>query len=80
MRQKLPAPEPPRSTSVSADEVLSLREFGRRLGLGVRALCDCQRNGLPTTVIGKKKYIVGSEAVEWFRKRGQQQAGGPADE
>jgi hypothetical protein len=52
--------------SVSADEIVPLREFGRRLGLGKRALCDCQRDGLRTVLVGRMKFVLGSDAVAWF--------------
>jgi hypothetical protein len=76
MRPKPPTPDSPAIRSVSADEVLSLREFGRRLGLRNRILCDCQRKGLRTILVGRTKYIVGSDALDWFKQQGQQQAGG----
>jgi hypothetical protein len=61
--------------SVSAYEVLTLREFGRRLGLAKQALCDAQRAGLKTAIVGRVKFVVGSHAVEWFRNQAEQQAG-----
>jgi hypothetical protein len=73
----------PGSGSVRADEVLSLREFGRRLGLASRALCDCQRAGLRTILVGRCKYVLGSDALTWFRGLASRQAGngdgGPAE-
>ena len=71
--------------SVSADEIVTLREFGRRLGLASRALCDAQKAGLKTALVGRVKFVVGADAVEWFRKQAEQQAaengtgGGAAD-
>jgi len=62
--------------SVSAGEILTLREFGRRLGLAHKALCDAQRHGLKTATVGVRKYVCGSDAVEWFRAQAEQQAGG----
>ncbi len=64
----------PGPRSVSAQEVLSLREFGRWLGLGRQALCDAQRHGLPTVTVGRVKFVVGSQAVAWFTSQAQQQA------
>jgi hypothetical protein len=62
--------------SVRADEVLTLREFGRRLVLATRALCDAQRGGLKTILVGRVKFVLGSDALDWFR---QQQGGGSDD-
>lgn len=69
--------------SIRSDEVVTLREFGRRLALGARALCDAQKAGLRTILFGRVKYVLGTDALEWFRrlakKQAQQQtpAGGP---
>ncbi len=60
--------------SVRADEVMSLREFGRRLGLAARALCDCQRAGLRTVLVGRCKFVIGADALRWFAAMAQQQA------
>ncbi|MCX7424377.1 MAG: hypothetical protein NTW96_01865 [Planctomycetia bacterium] len=68
------------SGSVRSDEVLSLREFGRRLGLARRALCDCQRNGLRCVVVGRAKYIIGSDALAWFAQQAAKQAAGGGDD
>ena len=60
--------------SVHTDEILSLREFGRRLGLANKALCDAQKAGLKTATVGVRKYIVGSQAVAWFAQQADKQA------
>lgn len=60
--------------SVSAGEILTLREFGRRLGLANKALCDAQKAGLKTATVGVRKYVVGSQAVAWFAQQAEQQA------
>ena len=71
---KKPTAQPPRVLgSVSAGEVLPLREFGRRLGLASRALCDCQRAGLRTVLVGRTKYVLGSDALEWFARLAEEQ-------
>jgi hypothetical protein len=61
--------------SISADEVTTLREFGRRLGLANKALCDAQKAGLKTCLVGRVKFVCGSDAVEWFRQQAEHQAG-----
>jgi hypothetical protein len=69
----------PGTGSVAADEVLTLREFGRRLNLASRALCDAQKAGLPTILFGRCKYVLGSDALDWFRGLAERQAGGNGD-
>ena len=78
-------PDTPPTTgrgSVSRHEVMSLREFGRRLGLAKQALCDCQREGLRTVLCGRCKFVLGEDAIDFFRKLAEQQAvaSGPADQ
>ncbi len=63
----------PGPRSISAHEVTTLREFGRRLNLGKQALCDAQRHGLPTVTVGRVKFVVGAQAVAWFTAQAQQQ-------
>jgi len=72
---KRPQEKPTGHGSVSAQEVLTLREFGRRLGLAKQALCDAQRAGLKTAIVGRVKFVVGSDAVEWFKLLAERQAG-----
>jgi hypothetical protein len=57
--------------SIRADELVDLRTFGKRLGLGPRILCDLQRAGLRTVLLGRRKYIIGKWALEFA----EQQAG-----
>jgi hypothetical protein len=64
--------------SVSAGEVLTLREFGRRLGLANKALCDCQKSGLKTALVGRVKFVCGSHAIKWFHDQAERQAGDQA--
>jgi hypothetical protein len=61
--------------SVSAHELLSLREFGRRLGLGIRCCCDLQKQGLRTVTLGRRKFVLGSDALEFARQQAKQQGG-----
>lgn len=62
--------------SVRADEVLTLREAGRRLGLGTRALCDAQRRGLRTILFGRIKLVLGDDVVTWARRLAEDQTRG----
>jgi hypothetical protein len=46
-----------------------------------RALADAQRHGLRTILFGRNKYVLGSDALDWFKRLGEQQAdqaAGPA--
>jgi hypothetical protein len=70
---KRPDPSPTGHGSVSAGEVLTPREFGRRLGLATRALCDAQRAGLRTVLVGRVKFVLGADALAWFTQQAEQQ-------
>jgi hypothetical protein len=59
--------------SVSANEILTLREFGRRLNLASRALADAQRQGLRTILFGRCKYVLGCDALAWFQRLADRQ-------
>jgi hypothetical protein len=63
--------------SVRADELIDLRTFGRRLGLGPRVLCDLQRAGLKTVLLGRKKFLIGKWALEFCE---QQAANGQGEQ
>jgi hypothetical protein len=52
-----------------------MAEFGRRLGFAHKALADAQRAGLPTIFFGRCKFVLGSDALAWFGKLAEQQAG-----
>jgi hypothetical protein len=76
MRKSLDSPAPRACGSIHANEVLSMAEFGRRLGFAHKALADAQRAGLRTILFGRCKFILGSDALEWFRRLAEQQANG----
>jgi hypothetical protein len=66
--------------SVLADELVDLRTFGKRLGLGPRVLCDLQRAGLKTVLLGRKKFLIGKWAIEFAEQQaGANGHGGRAD-
>jgi len=73
MKRQPDAPAPRALGSVSVYEVLPLKLFGQRMNLGPRALADCQRRGLPTILLGRMKFVLGRDAVEWFRRLRDQQ-------
>jgi hypothetical protein len=68
------------SGSVSAGEILTLREAGRRLGLGTRCLCDLQRAGLRTITLGRRKFVVGSDLIFFATQQAGAQGKGGGDE
>lgn len=76
MKKPLDPTPPIGRGSVSADELLDLRTFGKRLGLGARILCDLQRSGLRTVTLGRRKYILGKWAIDFAQQQAKQQAGG----
>jgi hypothetical protein len=84
MRRRLKSRQPAESStrptpslgSIRADEVLRLAEFGRRMGMGSRALADVQRAGLRTHKYGKWLFVTGRDALEWFQSLPDSQPGG----
>jgi hypothetical protein len=66
MNRPTEQPVRPALGSVHRDEVLPLREFGRRMGLASRALADAQRRGLRTVLFGRVKFVLGADAMAWF--------------
>ena len=67
----------PGSGSISAHEIVTLRETGRRLGLGVRCMCDLQKAGLRTVTLGRRKFLLGSDLIDFARRLAEEQHGGP---
>jgi hypothetical protein len=65
--------QPEARGSIHADELLDLRTFGKRLGLGPRVLCDLQRAGMKTVTLGRKKFVVGKWVLDFAER---QAAGG----
>ncbi len=68
--------------SVRADEILTMREAGRRLGFASRALCDFQRQGLRTILAGRIKLVLGRDLLDFFATLADAQAepGGRGDD
>jgi hypothetical protein len=54
---------------IQGDQLYTLSEFRRRLGLGERALRTARRRGLPVHKVGRAKYVIGAEAIEWFKTK-----------
>ncbi len=63
-RQKRPAMR--RLGSVRADEVLTREEFGHRMGMEDKTLRHCERAGLRVVSFGRRKYVLGSDAIAFF--------------
>ena len=62
-------PKPDGFGSISADEILPLREVARRLGWGQRTIRSAQRDGLETVPYGKMKYCLGADVLAFFSKQ-----------
>jgi hypothetical protein len=52
--------------SILGDELMPLREAGRRLGIGSRGLAEAQRQGLRTVQYGRMKYVFGDDLFRFF--------------
>ena len=72
-RQKRPAMR--RLGSVCADEVLTREEFGHRMGMEDKTLRHCERAGLRVVSFGRRKYVLGSDAIAFFEAQANKQAG-----
>lgn len=59
--------------SVSFTEVMTMREFGRRLGLAQQACSDAQHKGLRTILFGRTKFVLGQDVIAWFRRLAEEQ-------
>jgi hypothetical protein len=53
--------------SIRADECYPLPDFKRRLGLNDDAMRKAKRAGLPVRRIGRRKFILGEEALAYLR-------------
>lgn len=61
--------------SVRPGEILSLRAFGYRMGLGNKSLAEAQRRGLKTVVFGRTKYVL--NGADFFEKLAEKQTENP---
>jgi hypothetical protein len=55
---------------VRADEIYPLPEFRRRLGLGAAAMRTARRQGLRVRQLGRTRYVLGRDALEFFGSLG----------
>ena len=54
--------------SVRSDEILTLSECKKRLGWGHKSVATAKRVGLRVVPLGRQKYVLGSDVLEFFRK------------
>jgi len=70
-----PNPEPPPSKLLSGfirhDELYTLPELQRRLGIRQAAWRVLRRKGLPCYQVGKRVLVIGQDFFEFVRKQGQ---------
>jgi len=59
----------PRPTqAISAHEVYTIREASRRLSWGRKTMTQAIRDGLPTVLYGRVKYVRGESILRFFRR------------
>jgi hypothetical protein len=67
-------PAPSVGGSIRADEVLPLVEFCRRLRIGQKTWRSMKAAGLRSCEIGRQRYIIGRDAIDFFAKLAERQA------
>lgn len=60
---------------IRAGELYRLRELQRRLGWGEHALRQAKVAGLRIVRFGREGFVLGSDALDWFRKLADAQTG-----
>ncbi len=55
---------------IDGTAIYTLGEFQDRLKLGQHAMRQARRAGLPVRRVGRRGYILGSDALEFFRRVG----------
>jgi len=50
---------------ISADGMYTLAEIRRRLGLGIYAMREARRQGLPVRKIGRRSYVLGRDVLDY---------------
>ena len=51
---------------IVADELYTLQEFQRRMRLGAAATRQARRQGLILRKIGRRKYLLGRDILDWL--------------
>ena len=78
--KRQPAAPSPSLGTIRRDEVLPFGEVCRRMGWADQMAADVQRMGLPTVIIGRRKYTTGVAVFEFVEGLMQVAAGDHAEE
>lgn len=54
--------------SIRIDEAMPSEEFRRRMGVSVKGWREMLRRGLRAVPCGKQKFVIGQDALDFFRK------------
>ena len=73
-------PAIPALDSIHSDELLPLRVFRQRLGIGRKAWAALARRGFPVIRCSKQGFIDGAAALAFVRGLGEQQSGNRNEE
>ena len=57
--------------TIRADEMYTLQRFKELTGMGAAALRVARRNGLKIRKVGRRKFVVGVEAIEHIKTTGK---------
>lgn len=61
--------ESPITEPVRAGELYPLGELGRRLHLTTANMKTLLEQGLPTCKVAGRKYVIGSQVIDWLESR-----------
>lgn len=67
-------PAPRSLGSIRSDEVQPAEEFCRRMGVETKAWREMQHRGLRAIQCGKRKYVLGQDAIDFFRRLAESEA------
>ncbi len=60
--------------AIRSDEVYSLSEVKKRLGLGTHALRMARIKGLEMRKVGRRKFILGADLIAFIDQQGREPA------
>lgn len=63
-------PAPRQLGSIRADEAMPSEEFRRRMGLTAKSWRAMLARGLRAVPCGKQKFVIGADALDFFRRIG----------
>jgi len=75
MRKSNPVPEQPRG-SITAAEIMLVREACLRLGWARKTLTHAKKTGLRTIRFGRFDYVRGADILSFFSRLAEPQASG----